>query len=142
MGAHTAALGLQFSAGGNLMGEKFANGAFIARHGSWNRKPLVGYDVIFVPFDGNGNPLGKPVQVLGSFLTGKGHDTHGRPVWLAWDKPGALLVSDDTGGVIWRVMAPGASPSTRPPAVVTQRMPALRSLEGNTEEDFRPNPPQ
>jgi glucose/arabinose dehydrogenase len=142
LGAHTAALGLQFSAGGNLMGEKFANGAFIARHGSWNRKPLVGYDVIFVPFDGNGNPLGKPVQVLGSFLTGKGHDTHGRPVWLAWDKPGALLVSDDTGGVIWRVMAPGASPSTRPPAVVTQRMPALRSLEGNTEEDFRPDPPQ
>lgn len=130
LGAHTAALGLLFSSGGNLMGESFANGAFIARHGSWNRKPLAGYDVVFVEFDANGNPLGLPRHVLSGFLTGEGNDTHGRPTWLAWDKVGALLVSDDTAGVIWRVQAPGARPSVAPKAVVTDRMPARRSLEG------------
>ena len=131
MGAHTAVLGLLFSSGGNLMGEPFANGAFVARHGSWNRKPLAGYDVVFVAFDANGNPLGLPRPVLTGFLTGKGGETHGRPTWLAWDKTGALLVSDDTAGVIWRVLAPGAKPSVRPKEVVTESMPPLRSLEGD-----------
>ncbi|MFA7584836.1 MAG: sorbosone dehydrogenase family protein [Novosphingobium sp.] len=131
LGAHTAPLGLLFSSGGNLMGPEFANGAFVARHGSWNRKPLVGYDVIFVPFDANGNPQDKVVPLLEGFLTKNGKDARGRPVWLAWDKAGALLVSDDTGGVIWRVAAPGATPSVRPKSVVTGRMPPLRSLEGD-----------
>jgi YD repeat-containing protein len=131
LGAHVAALGLLFSSGGNLMGEPFANGAFIARHGSWNRKPLAGYDVVFVRFDANGNPLGLPQPVLSGFLTGKGNETHGRPVWLTWDKAGALLVSDDTAGVIWRVQAPGAKPSAAPKPVVTAHMPPRRSLEGD-----------
>lgn len=139
LGAHTAPLGLVFSAGGNLMGEPFANGAFVARHGSWNRKPPSGYDVIFIAFDSNGNPAGMPKQVLGGFLTGEGDETRGRPVWLAWDKAGGLLVSDDTGGVIWRVLSPGAKPSARPPAVVTERMPPLRSLEGEAQATFREN---
>jgi YD repeat-containing protein len=130
LGAHVAALGLLFSSGGNLMGESFGNGAFIARHGSWNRKPLAGYDVVFVRFDANGNPQGLPQPVLTGFLTGKG-ETHGRPVWLAWDKAGALLVSDDTAGVIWRVLAPGATPSAAPKPVVTAHMPPRRSLEGD-----------
>jgi YD repeat-containing protein len=130
LGAHTAALGLLFSTGGNLMGEPFANGAFIARHGSWNRKPLAGYDVVFVRFDANGNPQGLPQPVLTGFLTGDG-ETHGRPVWLAWDKAGALLVSDDTGGVIWRVQAPGVTPSVAPKPVVTAHMPPQRSLNGD-----------
>lgn len=129
LGAHTAALGLLFSAGGNVMGDGYANGAFIARHGSWNRKPLSGYDVVFVRFDDNGNPLDKPLPVLTGFLTGEGKKTHGRPVWLAWDKAGALLVSDDTGGVIWRVMAPGAKPSVAPKPVVTAHMPPRRSID-------------
>ena len=133
LGAHTASLGLQFADGGNRMGAPFANGAFIARHGSWNRKPLSGYDVIFVAFDANGNPLGMPQPVLTGFLTGKDNETHGRPVWLAWDKGGALLVSDDTAGVIWRVIAPGAPPSTGPKPVVTARMPAQRQLDRNLE---------
>ena len=137
LGAHTAALGLVFSDGGNIMGTGFGNGAFIARHGSWNRKPMVGYDVIFVPFDANGNPEDRHVTVLSGFLGKNGKDAHGRPVWLAWDKAGALLVSDDTGGVIWRVRAPGAAPSARPKTVVTERMPALRSLEGNAAANFR-----
>jgi len=131
MGAHTAVLGLQFSAGGNLMGEPFANGAFIARHGSWNRKPLSGYDVVFVAFDANGNPVGKPRPVLSGFLAADGSGAHGRPVWLAFDKPGALLVSDDTAGVIWRVVAPGAKPSLAPKPVVTDHMPPQRELKGD-----------
>lgn len=137
LGAHTAPLGLLFSTGGNLMGESFANGAFVARHGSWNRIPVVGYDVIFVAFDANGNPTGTPKQVLGGFLTEGGKETRGRPVWLAWDKAGALLVSDDTGGIIWRVISPGAKPSAPPKAVVTESMPPLRSLEGDAAATFR-----
>lgn len=140
LGAHTAALGLLFSAGGNLMGESYANGAFIARHGSWNRKPLVGYDVIFVPFDARGNPAGEARPILSGFLTKDGEETHGRPVWLAWDKGGALLVSDDTAGVIWRVVSPGAKPSVAPKAVVSTPLPPQRELKGdpNThlEADF------
>jgi glucose/arabinose dehydrogenase len=131
MGAHTAVLGMLFSTGGNVLGDAFANGAFVARHGSWNRIPLSGYDVVFVRFDANGNPQGLPQEVLTGFLTGKGAKTRGRPVWLAWAKGGALLVSDDTGGVIWRVWAPGAKPSLAPKPVVTEHMPALRSLSGD-----------
>jgi len=134
LGAHTAALGMVFSRGGNLMGGDFANGAFIARHGSWNRKPFSGYDVIFVPFDANGNPVGKARTVLSGFLTGKG-SAHGRPVWLAWDKTGALLVSDDTGGVVWRVASPGAKPSVAPSPVVTAHMPPQHELKGDPNEN-------
>jgi len=131
LGAHVSALGLRFAVGGERLGPEFANGAFIARHGSWNRKPLSGYDVVFVTFDANGNPQGKPRPVLTGFLTGKGNDSHGRPVWLAWDKGGGLLVSDDTGNIVWRVIAPGAQPSAPPKAVVTARMPPQRELKGD-----------
>jgi YD repeat-containing protein len=137
LGAHTGVLGLQFSTGGNRMGAGFANGAFVARHGSWNRKPLAGYDVVFVPFDANGNPMDKlPQPVLTGFLTAKGNAAHGRPVWLAWDKAGALLVSDDTAGIVWRVLDPGAKPSTGPKPVVTARMPPQRELKGDPRSQF------
>jgi glucose/arabinose dehydrogenase len=107
LGAHTAPLGMVFARPGTLMGERYAHGAFIARHGSWNRKPLSGYDVIFVPFDSRGNVTkGQPVPVLDGFVD-EGRLAHGRPTWLAWAKDGALLVSDDVGGVIWRVTAAG-----------------------------------
>jgi YD repeat-containing protein len=131
LGAHTAVLGLQFSNGGNLMGDAYANGAFVARHGSWNRKPLSGYDVVFVAFDKNGNPLGLPLPVLAGFQTGKDNAVHGRPTWLAWDKAGALLVSDDTAGIIWRVLAPGAKPSMAPKPIIAERMPPRRELKGD-----------
>jgi len=137
LGAHVAPLGLLFSTGGNLMGGGFTNGAFIARHGSWNRKPLVGYDVVFVPFDAHGNPVGKAKPVLGGFLTADGGDTRGRPVWLAWDKAGALLVSDDTGGVIWRVQAPGATPSAAPTAVKSTPLPPQRELKGDPNAQYQ-----
>ena len=127
LGAHVAPLGLLFATGGQRLGPSFANGAFIARHGSWNRKPLAGYDVVFVRFDANGNPQGLPVPLLTGFLTGKG-DTHGRPTWLAWDKAGGLLVSDDTAGIVWRVIAPGAAPSEAPKAVVAKGLPPAKNL--------------
>jgi len=101
LGPHVSALGLVFADGS--LGANYRHGAFVARHGSWNRKPVSGYDVVFVAFDDRGNPLKKlPQPVLTGFLDGSSH-AHGRPTMLAWDKDGALLVSDDTAGIIWRV---------------------------------------
>ncbi|MDP2248776.1 MAG: sorbosone dehydrogenase family protein [Nitrosomonadales bacterium] len=102
LGSHTASLGLAFSTGTSLPAQ-FANGMFIGQHGSWNRKPLSGYKVIFVPFD-NGQPAGLPIDVLTGFLSKDG-DAYGRPVGVAIDNAGALLVADDVGNVIWRVSA-------------------------------------
>lgn len=139
LGAHVAALGLRFATAGNRLGANFANGAFIARHGSWNRKPAVGYDVVFVTFDANGNPRGLPVPVLGGFLTGHG-ETRGRPTWIAFDRTGALLVTDDTAGIIWRVVSPDAKPSAGVKPVVTAHMPPQRQLNSETAASFRPTP--
>ena len=100
LGSHTASLGLAFARGGGL-GPQFANGVFIGQHGSWNRTPAVGYKVIFVPFQG-GRPSGPPQDVLGGFLNEEGQ-AQGRPVGVAQDRTGALLVADDVGDVIWRV---------------------------------------
>ena len=102
LGPHTASLGLASSVGTTLP-PTFANGMFIGQHGSWNRKPLSGYKVIFVPFE-NGKPSGAPVDVLTGFLNADG-DAFGRPVGVALDKQGGLLVADDVGNVIWRVSA-------------------------------------
>lgn len=136
LGAHMAPLGLAFVRGGERMGPAFTNGAFIARHGSWNREPLAGYDVVFVAFDANGNPQGKPIPVLTGFLSGK-KETRGRPTWVAFDKTGSLLVTDDTGGIVWRVSAPNAQPAAAIRPVVTARMPAQRELDGNMEAQYR-----
>ena len=100
LGAHTASLGLAFYPGG-MLGTRFAGGAFIGQHGSWNRRPASGYKVIFVPFAG-GRPSGSPVDVLTGFLDVSGN-ARGRPAGVAVDKAGALLVADDVGNTIWRV---------------------------------------
>jgi len=100
MGNHVAALGLAFSQNASL-GLEFANGAFVSEHGSWNRDPLSGYKVVFVPF-ANGKPSGKPVDILTGFVAADGH-AQGRPVGVAIDKIGALLVADDVGDTVWRV---------------------------------------
>jgi len=136
LGSHTAPLGLAFLRGGERMGSIFTNGAFIARHGSWNREPLVGYDVVFVAFDANGNPLGKPIPVLTGFLSGKA-ETRGRPTWVGFDKTGSLLVTDDTAGIIWRVSNPGAAPGLAVRPVVTARMPAQRQIDAKLEAEYR-----
>ncbi|MCY1533322.1 Glucose / Sorbosone dehydrogenase [compost metagenome] len=100
LGAHVAPLGLVFSHARGMPPE-FANGAFIGEHGSWNRKPKSGYKVVFVPFIG-GKPSGPPVDVLTGFLSAD-EKAHGRPVGVALDKSGALLVADDVGNAVWRV---------------------------------------
>jgi glucose/arabinose dehydrogenase len=74
---------------------------FIGQHGSWNRKPLSGYRVIFVPFSA-GKPAGAAIDVLTGFVDDDGN-ARGRPVGVAIDRRGALLVADDVGNVIWRV---------------------------------------
>ena len=135
LGPHTAPLGLLFASGGGRLGAGFANGAFIARHGSWNRKVPAGYDVVFVAFDEHGNPVGMPQTVLGGFIAGD-DQTHGRPVWLSWAKDGALLVSDDTAGIIWRVIAPGAAPSPAPKPVVAAHMQPLRDLKAPADSQY------
>jgi len=99
LGNHTASLGLAFYAT-ELM-PQYRGGAFIGQHGSWNRKPHSGYKVIFVPFR-NGQPYGQPQDVLTGFLSEKG-EAMGRPVGVAIDFSGALLVADDVGNTIWRV---------------------------------------
>jgi glucose/arabinose dehydrogenase len=100
LGPHTASLGLASSAG-TMLPAVFANGMFIGQHGSWNRRPHSGYKVIFVPFE-NGKPSGAPVDVLTGFLSEEGN-AFGRPVGVALDKQGALLVADDVGNAVWRV---------------------------------------
>jgi glucose/arabinose dehydrogenase len=102
LGPHTASLGLVASAGTTLPAP-FANGMFIGQHGSWNRRPHSGYKVIFVPFEA-GKPVGPPVDVLTGFLSEEGA-AYGRPVGVAIDKLGALLVADDVGNTVWRVTA-------------------------------------
>jgi len=102
LGPHVAPLGLASSIGTTLPA-KFANGMFIGQHGSWNRRPHSGYKVIFVPFE-NGKPAGSPIDVLTGFLSEEG-TAFGRPVGVALDSQGALLVADDVGNVVWRVSA-------------------------------------
>ena len=100
LGAHTASLGLS-SARGTTLPEQFSRGMFIGQHGSWNRIPRSGYKVIFVPFAG-GKPSGSPVDILSGFVKDNG-DAMGRPVGVAIDQRGAMLVADDIGNTIWRV---------------------------------------
>lgn len=101
LGPHTAPLGLADSSG-NTLPAVFAKGMFIGQHGSWNRRPHSGYRVIFVRFE-NGQPsTDAPLDVLTGFLSKDG-DAYGRPVGVALDKRGALLVADDVGNVVWRI---------------------------------------
>jgi glucose/arabinose dehydrogenase len=111
LGAHTASLGLAWSEG-NTLPPAFTNGMFIGQHGSWNRKPPSGYKVLFVPFEA-GRPAGDAREVLTGFLNAKG-EAQGRPVGVAIDRRGALLVADDVGNAIWRVTAAGAPASPGP----------------------------
>ena len=128
MAVHTfQALGLAFSRGETLS-PAFADGAFVGEHGSWDRSPLNGYQVIFVPLV-NGRPAGRPVPVVTGFLGKDNRTVHGRPVGVALDRTGALLVADDVGNTVWRVTtaqragqgAPGAPASGNGPAQIGHR---------------------
>jgi len=106
LGNHTASLGLASARASRLGGPFAEGGMFVGQHGSWNRRPPSGYKVIYVPFDG-ARPGGPPVDVLTGFLDEDGKAL-GRPVGVAVDRRGGLLVADDVGNVIWRVQAQGA----------------------------------
>ena len=102
LSSHVAPLGLAFYAG-NALPEAYRGGAFVGEHGSWNRKTLNGYKVVYVPFK-NGQPDGKAQDVVSGFLDND-KQARGRPVGLAVDKSGALLIADDSGNTVWRVTA-------------------------------------
>jgi len=104
LGSHVAALGLAFY-DAQLLPQRFRGGAFVGEHGSWNRAPKSGYKVVFVPF-ANGRPAGAPEDVVTGFLD-EGGNARGRPVGVAVDKAGGLLVADDVGNVIWRLAPAG-----------------------------------
>jgi glucose/arabinose dehydrogenase len=114
LGTHTASLGLCWSGESKVLPAQFRHGMFVGQHGSWNRRIRSGYKVIFVAFS-HGKPSGMPVDVLTGFLDSHAH-AMGRPVGLAVDKHGALLVADDVGNAIWRVSA--ADPVNAPVAAL------------------------
>lgn len=101
LGAHVAPLGLAFYEA-KLFPPRYVNGAFVGEHGSWNRKPRSGYKVVFIPFAG-GRPAGMPEDILTGFVDADGK-AMGRPVGVAVDRAGALLVADDVGNAVWRVV--------------------------------------
>jgi glucose/arabinose dehydrogenase len=102
LSSHVAPLGMTFSSG-NGMPEGYRSGAFVGEHGSWNRHEFNGYKVVYIPF-ADGKPSAKPQDVVTGFLTGD-NKARGRPVGLALDRSGALLVADDVGNTIWKVSA-------------------------------------
>jgi glucose/arabinose dehydrogenase len=104
LGAHTAALGLAFYPGPSFP-EHYNGGAFVAQRGSWNRSQFSGYKVVFIPFR-NGMPDGQSEDFLTGFLANtQTGETYGRPVGVAVQPDGALLVADDAGNTVWRVQA-------------------------------------
>lgn len=111
LGSHTAPLGLAFSSA--AMGPRFAEGAFVGMHGSWNRETPSGYKVVFIPFR-DGRPSGKPIDFLTNFM-GEDGKTRGRPVGVSVDPRGALIVADDLSNTIWRV-----APATQPRPAATE----------------------
>jgi hypothetical protein len=106
LSSHVAPLGLAFYSGSSLP-QAYRGGAFVGEHGSWNRDPLNGYKVVYVPF-GNGQPNGMAQDVVTGFLNGD-NQARGRPVGLAIDKSGALLIADDVGNTVWRVTSASGS---------------------------------
>lgn len=106
LGSHVAALGLWFSPT-NALPAQYQHGAFVSEHGSWDRAPLSGYQVVHVRFD-QGRPVGKPVPVVTGFHSEDEKDLYGAPVGLTQDSDGALLIADDVGNAVWRVTSAAA----------------------------------
>jgi glucose/arabinose dehydrogenase len=124
LSSHVAALGLVFS-NGSALPEAYLNGAFIGEHGSWNRNFFNGYKVVYVPFE-NGKPAGKTQDVVTGFIDGD--QAHGRPVGVAIDGTGALLIADDSGNTVWRVAA--ADGAVTPEPIGTDRVTAGSATGG------------
>lgn len=139
LSSHVAALGLAFT-NDSALPAAYSNGAFVGNRGSWNRTTFNGYKVIFIPFS-NGEPSGAALDVVTGFLNGE--EARGRPVGLAIDGTGALLIADDAGNTVWRVAA--ADGSVTAEAVPTDRVEAPTSSESpmaaETPGDAEPPPP-
>ena len=103
LGSHVAALGFLLSQR-NALPAQYQNGAFVSEHGSWDRSPLSGYAVVFIPFQ-NGRPVGKPETLVSGFHSKDEKELYGAPVGVVFDKEGALLIADDVGNAVWRVSA-------------------------------------
>jgi glucose/arabinose dehydrogenase len=114
LSSHVAPLGLVFTEKTSLP-ERYRSGVFVGEHGSWDRSPLNGYKVVYIPFR-NGRPNGPPQDVVTGFVTADGGETMGRPVGVTLDRTGALLIADDVGNAVWRVTnAPSASANSVAP---------------------------
>ena len=139
LSSHVAALGLAFSMDSALP-EPYANGAFIGEHGSWNRNTFNGYKVVYVPFDTNGTPVGKAQDVVTGFIDGD--QARGRPVGVAIDGTGALIIADDAGNTVWRVAS--ADGKVTPQPIGTDRLAGNAALSspstGTTSEPGSPAP--
>jgi glucose/arabinose dehydrogenase len=127
LSSHVAALGLTFTMDSALP-EAYANGAFIGEHGSWNRNDFNGYKVVYVPFDANGKPVGKAQDVVTGFIDG--NKARGRPVGVAIDGTGALLIADDAGNTVWRVA--GADGKITPTPIPSDRIATRAAALGTT----------
>ncbi|ADV28489.1 L-sorbosone dehydrogenase [Pseudoxanthomonas suwonensis 11-1] len=132
LGAHVAALGLDFSS--PVMGPEYAEGVFVGMHGSWNRSEPVGYKVVFVPFR-NGRPAGDPIDFATGFRDDDG-TTRGRPVGVTVDPRGALVIADDLANIVWRVSrvdgpATAPVPAEVPVAPTSETAPATDAPEGD-----------
>jgi glucose/arabinose dehydrogenase len=112
LSSHVAPLGMAFSQPFSLS-TRYRSGVFVAEHGSWDRSPLNGYKVVYVPFQA-GQPSGPPQDVVTGFLTQDEKGSQGRPVGLAFDHTGALLIADDVGNTVWRVSADPVRGQSRP----------------------------
>ncbi|MEE7494493.1 PQQ-dependent sugar dehydrogenase [Methylobacterium oryzae CBMB20] len=115
LSSHVAPLGMTFSSGAGLP-QAYRGGAFVGEHGSWNRQPLNGYKVVYIPFE-NGRPSGKARDVVTGFLTEDGH-ARGRPVGMAMDGQGALLIADDAGSAVWRVTGTASQTRAGPSPII------------------------
>jgi glucose/arabinose dehydrogenase len=99
--AHSAPMALRFCAGCAFPASHQSD-AFVALHGSWNRKEPAGYRVVRVRFDQGGQP--KSVEpILWGFIRANDSVVYGRPVGIAFLPDGAMLVSDDLNGSIYRI---------------------------------------
>jgi glucose/arabinose dehydrogenase len=135
LSSHVAPLGMAFTQG-SAMPEAYASGAFIGEHGSWNRNAFNGYKVVYVPFE-DGAPSGMAEDVVTGFLDGD--KAHGRPVGVAIDGTGALLVADDAGNTVWRVAS--ADGSVTPAPVGTDRASAGAAPASSPAREQGANPP-
>jgi glucose/arabinose dehydrogenase len=129
LSSHVAALGMTFGMNSALP-ETYRNGAFVGKHGSWNRSFFNGYKVVYIPFE-NGSPSGKEQDVVTGFLDGD--QARGRPVGVGIDGTGALLVADDAGNTVWRIAAADGSVSPQPVGTDQVTTSALGAGQGSDD---------